>query len=150
MLLYIPQSISSHTVLKAVAPGIHTQQDTILHTADDRVISKHFWSTKSPHLIPPDFSLLDLQKVKVYASRPSTVDYLQENIRQETAAIPAYTLQSEISGSHSDEYEDGCLPGCCAVWSSRNLPTFQRCLLPSSGRSSPNPEDIHRHVTKRI
>jgi hypothetical protein len=25
------------------------------------------------------------------------------------------THGSEISGSHSDEYEDGCLQGCCAV-----------------------------------
>jgi hypothetical protein len=38
----------------------------------------------------------------------------------------------EISGSHGGEYEDDCLLGCCAVLSGRSLPTFQRCLLPSS------------------
>jgi hypothetical protein len=33
--------------------------------------------------------------------------------------------------------KDDCLLGCCAVYSGRRLPTFQRCLLPpSSGRSS--------------
>jgi hypothetical protein len=67
------------------------------------------------------------------------------------------TLDSEISGSHSGEYKDGCLLGCCAVWSGRSLPTFQRCLLPpSSGREwgskhlwndgkllPDNPEDSH-------
>jgi hypothetical protein len=29
-----------------------------------------------------------------------------------------------------EEYEDGCLLGCCTVQSGRSLPTFQRCLLP--------------------
>jgi hypothetical protein len=29
-------------------------------------------------------------------------------------------------------YEDVCLLGCCAVQPGRNLPTFQRCFLPSS------------------
>jgi hypothetical protein len=38
----------------------------------------------------------------------------------------------EISGSQDCEYEDSCLLGCCTVKSGRNLPTFQRCLLPSS------------------
>jgi hypothetical protein len=28
--------------------------------------------------------------------------------------------------------EDDCLLGCCAAWSGRSLPTFQRCLLPPS------------------
>jgi hypothetical protein len=37
---------------------------------------------------------------------------------------------SEISGSHGSEYEDDYLLGCCAVYSGRRLPTFQRCLLP--------------------
>jgi hypothetical protein len=40
--------------------------------------------------------------------------------------------KSEISGSHSSEYEDGCLLGCCAMQPGRSLPTFQRCLLPPS------------------
>jgi hypothetical protein len=45
-------------------------------------------------------------------------------------------IKSETSGSHSCEYEDGCLLGCCAVWCGTSLPTFQSCLLPpSSGRS---------------
>jgi hypothetical protein len=41
---------------------------------------------------------------------------------------------SEISGSHGGKYEDGCFLGCCAVQSGRKLPTFQRCLMPPSGR----------------
>jgi hypothetical protein len=44
--------------------------------------------------------------------------------------------------------EDGCLLGCCAVWSGRCLLKFQRCLLPpSSGRN--NPEDSHLHTRRR-
>jgi hypothetical protein len=35
----------------------------------------------------------------------------------------------EISGSYGGEYEDNCLPGCCAV-ESGSLPLFQRWLLP--------------------
>jgi hypothetical protein len=35
----------------------------------------------------------------------------------------------EILGSHGGEYDDGCLLGCCTVWSGRSLSTFQRCLL---------------------
>jgi hypothetical protein len=27
-------------------------------------------------------------------------------------------------------YQDGCLPGSCAVQSGRSLPMFQMCLLP--------------------
>jgi hypothetical protein len=47
----------------------------------------------------------------------------------------ALKRSGETSGSHGDVYEDGCLLGCCAVYSGRSLPTFQRCLLPpSSGR----------------
>jgi hypothetical protein len=37
---------------------------------------------------------------------------------------------SSIWGSHGSEYGDGCLLGCCAVWSRRSLLTFQRSLLP--------------------
>jgi hypothetical protein len=33
-------------------------------------------------------------------------------------------------------YDDGCLPGCCAVYSCRNLPTFQRFQLPPSSEQS--------------
>jgi hypothetical protein len=35
----------------------------------------------------------------------------------------------EGSGSHGNEYEDGCLLGCCAVWCGGSLLTFQRYLL---------------------
>jgi hypothetical protein len=38
----------------------------------------------------------------------------------------------EISGSHGGEYEDCCLLCCSVVQSGKNLPTFQRCLLPQS------------------
>jgi hypothetical protein len=50
-------------------------------------------------------------------------------------ASPKQNKPSEISGFHGGEYEDGCLLGCCALLSGRNLLTFHRCLLPpSSGR----------------
>jgi hypothetical protein len=35
----------------------------------------------------------------------------------------------EILGSHCSEYEDGCLLGCCAMYSGRSLVMFQRCFL---------------------
>jgi hypothetical protein len=42
---------------------------------------------------------------------------------------------SEISGSHSDEYEDESVSGYRAVYSRRSWTTFQGCVLPlSSGR----------------
>jgi hypothetical protein len=45
------------------------------------------------------------------------------------------SIIGDISGSHGDEYEHDFLLGCCAVYSGRSLPTFQRCLHPlSSGR----------------
>jgi hypothetical protein len=65
-------------------------------------------------------------------------------------------------------HEDGCLLECCAVWSRRNLPMFQRSLLPlPSGRwvlivlmkrryistrlhGAKIPEDSHLHATKLI
>jgi hypothetical protein len=47
--------------------------------------------------------------------------------------IPAVIfILGEISGSHGGRCEDGCLLGCCAPYSGRCLPTFQRCLLPLS------------------
>jgi hypothetical protein len=33
----------------------------------------------------------------------------------------------EISDSLGGGYEDGCLLGCCTLYSGRSLPTFQRC-----------------------
>jgi hypothetical protein len=36
----------------------------------------------------------------------------------------------EVSDLYADEYEDGCLLGCCAVYFCRYWPTFRRCLLP--------------------
>jgi hypothetical protein len=42
----------------------------------------------------------------------------------------------EISGSYGSEYEVGSPVGCCAVYPSRKLPTFQRCLLSPSSRPS--------------
>jgi hypothetical protein len=31
-----------------------------------------------------------------------------------------FVLTGEISSYHSDEYEDGCLPGCCAAQTGRH------------------------------
>jgi hypothetical protein len=36
----------------------------------------------------------------------------------------------------SENYEDDCLLGYCSVWSCRNLPMFQTCLLPPSSEWS--------------
>jgi hypothetical protein len=35
----------------------------------------------------------------------------------------------EISGSHGGEYEDGCLLGCCGMWTGMSLLMFETCLL---------------------
>jgi hypothetical protein len=43
----------------------------------------------------------------------------------------------DILGSAGGEYEDGCLLGCSAVQSGRNLPTFQMCLLPPQSGIAP-------------
>jgi hypothetical protein len=44
-------------------------------------------------------------------------------------------LKGEISCSHEDESEHGCLLGRCSVPSGRKWPTFLKCLpAPSSGR----------------
>jgi hypothetical protein len=37
----------------------------------------------------------------------------------------------DISDSHDDDYKDGCLLGCRALYSGSNWLTFQRCLLPN-------------------
>jgi hypothetical protein len=47
-------------------------------------------------------------------------------------AIQRNKLNTEVSGSHGGEYEDDCLLSCCAVYSSRSLPTFHR---PDDGSS---------------
>jgi hypothetical protein len=36
-----------------------------------------------------------------------------------TVFLINYVLIGENSGSHGDEYEDGCLLGCCAMQSGR-------------------------------
>jgi hypothetical protein len=46
--------------------------------------------------------------------------------------LPSLLSSCDIWGSHSSNYEDDCLLGCCAMSSGRCLPTFQRCLLPPS------------------
>jgi hypothetical protein len=45
----------------------------------------------------------------------------------------------EISGSHGDEYEDGCIQGCCPTYSGRHLPTFQRQSLEVLGLTKLTP-----------
>jgi hypothetical protein len=47
--------------------------------------------------------------------------------------MPCQCTPSEISGSDGGEYEDGCLLGCCAVYSDESSPTF----LPNDGGSKP-------------
>jgi hypothetical protein len=41
-------------------------------------------------------------------------------------------ILGEISVFDGGDYEDGCLLGCCVLQSGRSLPTFQRCMLPTS------------------
>jgi hypothetical protein len=77
--------------------------------------------------------------------------------------LPRYWKQPQavcdISGFHGGEYEDGCLLGCCTLWTGRSLPTFQRCLLPPSSRLSVNvcqttkrnnPEENHFHLKSYV
>jgi hypothetical protein len=55
-------------------------------------------------------------------------------LRKEILVIYTRSCSIEISSS---EFEDDCRMGCCAVYSRRNSPTFQRCLMPPlSGPSS--------------
>jgi hypothetical protein len=52
----------------------------------------------------------------------------------------------EIWGSYGVEYEDGCVLGCCAVQSGRDLPKLQKDhLLPSSSGCT-IPQDGHIHI----
>jgi hypothetical protein len=58
----------------------------------DRLISKNLWPPRSPDLTPPDFFLWGLLKVRVYSSKPRTIDTLKDAMRREVAAITDVTL----------------------------------------------------------
>jgi hypothetical protein len=59
-------------------------------------------------------------------------------------------LSFEIYDSHGGRYEDGCLPGCCAVQPSRRLLTFHRCLpSPSSDQWSKQQADYIVPTTQK-
>jgi hypothetical protein len=69
----------------------------------------------------------------------STIYYLHYITKTVSYLTNAFCLQYrhssplvELPGSHGNEYEDGCLLGCCAMQSSTHLPMFQRSLLPPS------------------
>jgi hypothetical protein len=80
------------------------------------------------------------------------LDICEEGIEGKTLKV------SIISGSHSDDCENGCLLGCSTVYTGMSLPTFRRSVLPpSSGRSETsvnsyqstrryNPEDGRFHT----
>jgi hypothetical protein len=61
----------------------------------------------------------------------------------------------DISGFHGGENEDGCLLGCCAVWSSRSSPDVALMMEAASTTETSvnfyqttrhnNPEDSHLH-----
>lgn len=54
---------------------------------------------------------------------------------QKKLYVTTQNIKGEISGSHGAECEHGSLPSCCAVWTGRNLLSFQRRFLPPlSGR----------------
>jgi hypothetical protein len=68
-------------------------------------------------------------------------------------------MKGKISGSHGNEYKNIYILGCCTVSSGRNLPTFQRCLLPpTSGRlmddgavsTSETPVSFHQTTRRNI
>ena len=45
------------------------------------------WPLRSPDLTPPDFFLWGYLKGKVYANKPSTIQQLKANIREEMSAL---------------------------------------------------------------
>ena len=53
----------------------------------DRLIAKGFWPPRSPDLTPPDFFLWGYLKSRVYSTSPSTLDELEERIREEIGKI---------------------------------------------------------------
>ena len=64
---------------------------------DDRIISKALWPPRSPDLSPPDFFLWDALKGKTYASKPRTIQEMENNIRREIAVISEDVLQATFA-----------------------------------------------------
>ena len=54
------------------------------------------WPPRSPDSTPMDFFLWGYLKSKVYADKPTSLDHLKENIRQEIAAITQSTCRAVV------------------------------------------------------
>jgi hypothetical protein len=61
---------------------------------------------------------------RISSERTDTVWFHRNTVSSHHSSVPF----SRGPGSHGGEYEDGCLLGCSAVQSRRNLLTFQRYL----------------------
>ena len=57
------------------------------------------WPPRSPDLTVPDFFLWGYLKIKVYASKPKTIDELESNIRAEIAAITSEMLANVMQNA---------------------------------------------------
>jgi hypothetical protein len=103
-------------------------------------MKRHYWADLLRTPANEDNNIIGLWKkydnVGCYVQRISGMVFLESNNAgltvEETSSRS--TRRCEISGSHSSEYEDGCLLGCCTVWSDRSLLMFQRCLQPLKHR----------------
>jgi hypothetical protein len=65
-----------------------------------------------------------------------------------SAASPLVGL-CKISGSHGDEYEDGCLLGCCFVYSGKSLLTFQ-LRAPMNEAAGTSETSVNIYQTTRL
>jgi len=80
----------------------HTSNDSVTEIEsffDDQIISKALWPPRSPDLSPPDFFLWGALKGKTYASKPRTIQELENNIRREIAAIREDVLQATFANT---------------------------------------------------
>jgi hypothetical protein len=63
---------------------------------DDRIISKHLWSPRSPDITPPDYFLLGYLKQVVYWNHPQTTEDLKQNTEVAISNISQETLKKVV------------------------------------------------------
>jgi hypothetical protein len=77
----------------ATAQTARLSVQALFNVFGDRNISRGIWPARSPYLNPYNFFLWCCLKDKVYYSNLRTEEELNENIRKETANIPAEQLR---------------------------------------------------------